>query len=640
MKQKRLAYQLLALVMILSLVTGCGTATQLSTASSIPAPATATSDPNQESINTIIQASKLVTSEQANQAEQDAVNLMRDQSGARAAFGDQADAIFLKIDQDKAAALQEMVDRAVGAVYPSPKASVRLVKPGTSGAAGKSPLDKPQYITTSMVQAFITMLLTTQASNPGTGNAVGPLTEGGDPVGAAGSHYTFQPQFFGSRLEATGSITTIVTAPVAYQESIQYHLSMEACPDAQGSVPVHLSLHSAATLLGGGVQLGGESQVTGHVNDEGARASTDYNTTYQGSRQPIHGVGENLGTVNTFFESQENVILYTDPGIPATGSQRYTRQSTETDEQFNHDVVQEMRLIMFMVTNLALDASEKKWTTGYCVELQVPDLGAGTKTVQPNSDTPFTANVHHRFEGVDLQVPVIATLSDGQVSVNPSGSKVPAPASFTYKAPNTEGLTAAVNLVTRSKRGIATLDLKFITGLPSWTGEGTYDKAAQQSGIEIKSAYTFSITFHAMPDGTIEGTGTLNKTEASYGGQGMVCKDLGTSSTLIFPPLKVAGTVKPDGTFQLNIESQPSTNTWKWECSASYAGISIGTQTLDEGADQGIGLSNIEIAATDGAQANKTNDLSMSSTSPFTGVTATATGSETWTLQIHKQAVP
>jgi hypothetical protein len=168
----------------------------------------------------------------------------------------------------------------------------------------------------------------------------------------------------------------------------------------------------------------------------------------------------------------------------------------------------------------------------------------------------------------------------------------------------------------------------------SWTGEGTYTKAAQQSGVETSMAYTFTIAFHTLPDGMIAGEGVLIKTDAYYGGQGIVCNDIGTSE-LNFPPLKVAGLVKPDGTFQLSISNPGSTNTWKFDCTTP-----AGPFSLEEGRDQGIGLSNIEIASSDGAQANKTNDLSISSTSPFTGVTATATGSETWTLQIHKQTVP
>ncbi len=233
---------------------------------------------------------KSVTMETANQAELDMVNLLRDQSGARAAFGDQADAIFQQIDQDRAAALEEMVNRATGAVTTPLKVSAQLVKPCTSGTTRASPLDKPSYMTNTMVQAFISLLLATEMAGiprDNNGNGAGPLTEGGDPVGAAGTHYTFQPMLFGSRMEARGTLTTIQQVPFPYQETIEYDLNMDVCPDAEGNVPISLSLHSAASLLGGGVQLGVEALVTGHVNDEGKLDSTDYNSTYQGARQPI-----------------------------------------------------------------------------------------------------------------------------------------------------------------------------------------------------------------------------------------------------------------------------------------------------------------------------------------------------------------
>lgn len=113
---------------------------------------------------------------------------------------------------------------------------------------------------------------------------------------------------------------------------------------------------------------------------------------------------------------------------------------------------------------LALQAAEERWTKGYCLEIKVSDISAKGEQVPPNSGTPFTATVRHKFEGTDLTVPVIATLSAGQVSVNPSGSKMPAPAQFTYRAPDKSGQKATVHLETRSKRGIAELDVKFTTG--------------------------------------------------------------------------------------------------------------------------------------------------------------------------------
>ncbi len=113
--------------------------------------------------------------------------------------------------------------------------------------------------------------------------------------------------------------------------------------------------------------------------------------------------------------------------------------------------------------------------------------------MQPNSVTPFTATVRHKFEGVELQVPVIATLSDGQVSVSPSGSKVPAPATFSYKAPPEKDKEATINLVTRSKRGIATLDLKFNTRQASFKVDGVYWGAYHLSGTICALGQPFTL---------------------------------------------------------------------------------------------------------------------------------------------------
>lgn len=104
--------------------------------------------------------------------------------------------------------------------------------------------------------------------------------------------------------------------------------------------------------------------------------------------------------------------------------------------------------------------------------------------------------------------------------------------------------------------------------------------------------------------------------EASNGGQGMTCKDIGTSS-LIFPPMKVTGTVKPvttgqpDATFQLNILGVSGPLPPRVECVLPNGQ----PWAFDSpGEDSGIVLENIEIAATDGAQVQ----------------------GEDWELQIHQ----
>lgn len=165
----------------------------------------------------------------------------------------------------------------------------------------------------------------------------------------------------------------------------------------------------------------------------------------------------------------------------------------------------------------------------------------------------------------------------------------------------------------------------------AYEGEGKYRIYTEQSDIEVISGYEFSITFRANADGTISGEGVLHKVEAFYGGQGVRCNYPEVSS-LTFPPMRVTGKVRPDATFQLTIEGPPSTNTTQGICEApSYYVPSYG---LDASPDIGFVLSDIEIAATDGAQANGKKDNS----SEIVG--ASVTQVITWELQIHAQGSP
>ncbi len=123
MKLKRSIQQFLSITLVLSMTLGCGFLGSVA----------ATPDPNQEFLNVINQVSEPVSPEQVNQAEQALFTSMREQGGVRAAFGDQADAIFQKMDQDAAAAMDEMERRATGAVPSSLKVSAPITKTASSG---------------------------------------------------------------------------------------------------------------------------------------------------------------------------------------------------------------------------------------------------------------------------------------------------------------------------------------------------------------------------------------------------------------------------------------------------------------------------------------------------------------------------
>ncbi len=166
----------------------------------------------------------------------------------------------------------------------------------------------------------------------------------------------------------------------------------------------------------------------------------------------------------------------------------------------------------------------------------------------------------------------------------------------------------------------------------NYVGEGKYRITGEQSGIETVSGYEFLITFRANADGTIVGEGVLQKVEASTGGEEFQCTNPEVSS-LTFPPMKVIGTVKKDptgqsdDTFQLTVVGLPSTTTSQFICVSPIAGT---WQLADAVLEQGFILSDIEIAATDGAQANGEDSNETMGTTVVT----------TWELQIYKQENP
>jgi hypothetical protein len=95
--------------------------------------------------------------------------------------------------------------------------------------------------------------------------------------------------------------------------------------------------------------------------------------------------------------------------------------------------------------------------------------------------------------------------------------------------------------------------------------------------------------------------------------------------------MQVTGTFIPaaagqPGTFQLQIDSQASTNTRYWICTMGGM-VEQSPPFTDLSPTMGF-----DIAATDGAQANGELDVPAG----YGGTT----GNATWTLQIHKQAIP
>ena len=468
MSQRGLIFILLAVTLIISLTLGCGSETPLAV----------TPDPYQEIINTAIKDFQSGSLQGANQVEHDLTELLREQGGARAAFGDQADAIFQQIDQAKAAITEDLLNQAKGLSGYAPNESQMNSAIGKSGTTRGSPLTINNYQSLPLAGVLVSLSgVCLEAQNEPrdeNGNAT-VLREEETTDGKDTRRMSMQLKLMGSRMEVEVEITVAIPEPLAYEERCIGKLSVELCPDAQGNVPLQFSFHNGIALNGGGQQLGSEGQAIGHVSDEGKLASYELQSTSSGARQPIKGIGDDWGATNRYFEYTLNVTSSATNPNDSRSSSAFTRVSSEVDQKFVDQATPVLAMLNNVMPFLGFMAASRHWENGYCVAVQVPEMGAGEeKTVQVNSETPFTAKVRHKFENAELRVPVIATLADGQVSVSPSGSKVPAPAAFTYKAPDQNGRTATVNLETRSKRGIGKLDVKFKTGRQGYKVDGPF----------------------------------------------------------------------------------------------------------------------------------------------------------------------
>jgi hypothetical protein len=374
-------------------------------------------------------------------------------------------------------------------------------------------------------------------------------------------HTTMQPTLIGSKLTFKVRIDVAAGEPLPYEEETTGTLTVDLCPDANGSVPLELSLSSKSSLLGGGMQFKVAVTATGHTDDSGRLASLDLKSDGSLASQPLKGHGA-LGTAPMYAEMSVGYTVAMDGSASTNVTASSPRQSSQVNRAFLENAFSMIALGRLAVF-AAMGSAEDKWTNGYCLEIAVPSMDAGgSRSVATGSTTPFTANVRHKFEGADLAVPVSATLGSGGVSVSPSGTKVPAPARFSYLAPDKDRQTATVNLETRSKRGVATLAVTFMTASPGWVlrgpGGAILGKKCDGVGgdwIEELTVPSLGMTntwVFTIDETTLKGTYTMDAVQDLKDGSGTWH---GTGEASV--------TLGPDGTAEISLTGGKTTITTK-----------------------------------------------------------------------------
>ena len=127
--------------------------------------------------------------------------------------------------------------------------------------------------------------------------------------------------------------------------------------------------------------------------------------------------------------------------------------------------------------------------------------------MEPGSTSTITAPPRSRIDGTPTGGTVTATLTAGAASVDPTGTKVPADATFTYTAPDETNKTGTVSLEARSKRGVAKASIDFDTA-GGYTASGGTEVTFSGTVADLAAPFTltgagqgFDVVFSFSPTG-------------------------------------------------------------------------------------------------------------------------------------------
>lgn len=260
--------------------------------------------------------------------------------------------------------------------------------------------------------------------------------------------------FTRSATKTSGTIKSSNSTTVSGVElKIETSATVQPCPDASGTVVAEGSM-SASTHKGGtGHSFTYKAKVTLQVGDDAEIASS---TEELRSEQADYAGGKGH---------------YVDVAVDGKGGYQVQRSRGELPADYVTQSVTGALMFGKMLSNSLSDAAERVWKSGACVTL-APTVSAGPTGLDPSASVTITAAPRSKIDGGAVGGTVTAQMSGGAASVDPSGTKVKADATFTYTAPGERQKTGDVALEARSKRGVAKAALHFDTYDTSFQAEG------------------------------------------------------------------------------------------------------------------------------------------------------------------------
>jgi hypothetical protein len=389
----------------------------------------------------------------------------RSQAGFSAEYGSGWDALSTAADEATDAAAQSLADQfapiaSVGAVNRPP------ARTPASAAAALALLGAALAASQSLGLGGTLQPTVNETSTSSHGDSTATVTVSGQGVSISTGSRVWADFTF----DLSGSVTNSTTGATATMTgSAHAHIEIDGCPDASGSSKGKVSLsskESASNGVGWTRDLTGDFDIT--VDDDGNISKFSVDAQAQESVQPKgESDGHELG-IKTHAEFAAG------PGFsPMThNAGALTLEVTKSTDATSADLGPLFTSALTAVTagaHILGSAAEKFWRDGKCIEVIVAPAGGD---VDPSSVTEVTVKVKQKFEGNELNKPVEAALS-GVKTIDPAGTKQPAPATFKYTAGVKDGDRGDIELKSVSNRGIGKKSVTFTVHAVGWMTTAT-----------------------------------------------------------------------------------------------------------------------------------------------------------------------
>lgn len=313
--------------------------------------------------------------------------------------------------------------------------------------------------------------------------------------------------------------------------------TVQPCPDASGrvvaSVTASGSTHQGAT----GMRYSYHVDVTVQVGDDAQ--IIDQTQAFRTEQSEYSPSGRR----------------FLDIAYGADGTSSVKRAVGDLPDDFVRNTATGGVVMGMTLAAMATDGAKEKWLSGACVVLK-PTVSEGPSGLRPGAQVKITAAPRASVDGASTGGTVTAQMAGGEGSVDPSGTKVPADATFIYTAPTEPQKTGTVSLESRSKRGVGKASIRFDTYPLSFSADGG---AAEFHGTgticDLRKPFVIAGTglkLDFTPSGTSGGSyklsGRAGGVAWSGGGSYTVAiNEAGTSGKLVASGVNTIST--PKGTF-------------------------------------------------------------------------------------------